>query len=107
MSDTLRKDRNDKQFKESLKKKSSTARYRCRCKRCVGKHDKLDKIAEKELKTEIKEMEIDIYNLDRFTPLNNGQMLEDTYGEYVLFSSVLNLFAAKKVKINLKNLHSK
>ena len=52
-------------------------------------------------------MEIDIYNLDRFTPLNNGQMLEDTYGEYVLFSSVLNLFAAKKVKINLKNLHSK
>jgi hypothetical protein len=54
MSNTLRKDRNGNKFKESLKKKSCTARYRCRCKRCTGKHYTLDKIAEKELKTEIK-----------------------------------------------------
>lgn len=62
------------------------------------------------MKQKIKDMEIDIYNLDRFTPLSNGEMLEDTYGEYVLFSSVLNLFSAKnkiKTEINLKNLHNK
>ena len=37
-----------------------------------------------------------VYSLDRFTPLTNGQMLEDLEGEYVLFSSVLNLFAENK-----------
>ena len=53
MSDTLRKDRNGNTFKESLKKKSCTSRYRCRCERCVGKKDMQEKIAEKELKTEL------------------------------------------------------
>lgn len=61
MSDTFRKDRNDKIFKESLKKKCSTSRYRCRCERCVGKHATIDKIAEKELKEQIKN---DEYNFD-------------------------------------------
>ena len=37
----------------------------------------------------------DIYSLDRFTLLSNGSMLEDLDGEYVLFSSVLNLFVPK------------
>lgn len=43
------------------------------------------------LRTETK----DIYSLDRFTILPNGETLEDLDGEYVLFSSVLNLFAPK------------
>ena len=34
-------------------------------------------------------------SLLRFTPLSNSEMLEDIEGEYVLFSSVLNLFSAK------------
>ena len=37
-------------------------------------------------------------SLTRFTPLSNSEMLEDIEGEYVLFSSVLNLFVAKKNK---------
>ena len=53
MSNTYRKDRNDKLFKENLKKKSPTSRYRCRCERCVGKHDIIDKIAEKEMTEQI------------------------------------------------------
>jgi hypothetical protein len=57
MSNTFRKDRSDKVFKESLKKKSSTSRYRCRCERCVGKHDIIDKIAEKEMTEEIRIIE--------------------------------------------------
>lgn len=65
MSDTLRKDRNDNVFKESLKKKSYTSRYRCRCERCTGKKDTLDKIAEKELVQQIKTNE---YNFKQ-----NGQ----------------------------------
>lgn len=40
-----------------------------------------------------------VYNLDRYTNLKNGNMLEDLDGEYVLFSDVLkavsNLFSAK------------
>ena len=56
MSNTYRKDRNDKVFKESLKKKDSDAHYRCRCEYCLGKKDTLDKISEKDLKTEIKEI---------------------------------------------------
>ena len=54
MSNTYRKDRNGKEYKESLKKRE--ARYRCRCERCVGKKDMADKIAEKEFKTEIEEI---------------------------------------------------
>ena len=57
MSNTYRKDRNDKQFKESLKKKSSTARYRCRCNRCVGKNSLSDKIADKEMREEVRIIE--------------------------------------------------
>ena len=52
MSDTNRKDRNGKTFKESLKKHSG--RTRCRCEYCLGKNLTCDKIAEKELKTELK-----------------------------------------------------
>ena len=45
------------------------------------------------LRTETK----DVYSLDRFTILDNGETLEDLEGEYVLFSSVLNLFAPKNI----------
>ena len=76
MSDTFRKDRNDKLFKENLKKKSSTSRYRCRCERCVGKHDIIDKIAEKELKTEIKEI------LEEGTDCNN--LIQDEILEQIM-----------------------
>ena len=41
-----------------------------------------------------------VYNLDRYTNLKNGNMLEDLDGEYVLFSDVLKavsiLFSAQK-----------
>lgn len=37
-----------------------------------------------------------VYNLDRFTHLENGEILEDLDGEYVLFSDVLKLFSAEK-----------
>ena len=45
-------------------------------------------------KTEDKAI-LKINSLDRFTPLSNSEMLEDIEGEYVLFSSVLNLFSAQ------------
>lgn len=32
-----------------------------------------------------------VYNLDRFTHLENGEILEDLDGEYVLFSDVLKV----------------
>ena len=37
-----------------------------------------------------------VYSLDRFTHLENGEILEDLDGEYVLFSDVLKLFSAQK-----------
>lgn len=37
----------------------------------------------------------ELYKLDRFTLLLDNNLLEDIEGEYVLFSSVLNLFSAK------------
>jgi len=54
MSNTYRKDRNGKKYKESLKKKE--ARYKCRCEYCTGVSKNLicEKIAEKELKRQIK-----------------------------------------------------
>lgn len=54
MSRTIRKDRNGKRYKESLKKKE--ARYKCRCEYCTGVSKNLicEKIAEKELRTELK-----------------------------------------------------
>ena len=36
-----------------------------------------------------------VYSLDRFTILDNKELIEDLDGVYVLFSSVLNLFAPK------------
>ncbi len=36
-----------------------------------------------------------IIDLDRFTPLKNGEMLEDLDGEYVLLEDVLALFSAQ------------
>lgn len=56
MSNTHRKDRNGKIFKEGLKKKCG--RTRCRCEYCIDieKNKLSNKIAEKELKTEIKEI---------------------------------------------------
>ena len=127
MANTLRRDKNGKVYKESLKKRE--AHYKCKCERCVGKNNTIEKIAEKELKTEIKDIEnyrtihenkndleqfyskpivekiqvpqlinnlqTGLYKLDRFTILPNGETLEDLDGEYVLFYSVLNLFAPK------------
>ena len=54
MERTIRKDRNGKKYKESLKKKE--ARYKCRCEYCsrVSKNLTCEKIAKKELKTELK-----------------------------------------------------
>ena len=64
MGKTKRKDKHDKEYRESLKKKEG--RYRCRCERCVGANDLIDKIAEKEMKEEIRvvEMEENIDYLD-------------------------------------------
>jgi hypothetical protein len=66
MSNTFRKDKNNKIFKEGLKKKSIEAHYRCQCYHCVGadKNDLIDKIAEKELKTEIEYLDFDILAQD-------------------------------------------
>lgn len=56
MSNTFRKDKHNKVFKEGLKKKSIEAYYRCNCYYCVGgdKNDTIEKIAEKEMKEEIR-----------------------------------------------------
>ena len=55
MSNTYRKDRNGRRYKESLKKKE--ARYKCRCEYCTGVSKNLicEKIADKELKNQIKD----------------------------------------------------
>ena len=65
MSRTIRKDKNGKSYKESLKKKE--ARYKCRCEYCTGvdKNNLCEKIAEKELK-------IDEYNFDK-----EGKYIDD------------------------------
>ena len=54
MARTIRRDRNGKRYKESLKKKE--ARYKCRCGYCTGvdKNNLCEKIAEKELKEQLK-----------------------------------------------------
>ena len=53
MARTIRKDRNGKRYKESLKKKE--ARYKCRCEYCTGVSKNLicEKIADEELKRQI------------------------------------------------------
>ena len=62
MARTIRKDKNGKIYKESLKKKE--ARYKCRCEYCTGvdKNNLCEKIADKELKEQLK---IDEYNFDK------------------------------------------
>lgn len=74
MSNTIRKDINGKNYKEGLKKKDK--RYRCQCHYCVGvdRNELVDKIAEKELKEQIK---TDEYN---FKP--NGEFIEDIDDHY-------------------------
>ena len=50
MARTIRKDRNGRRYKESLKKKE--ARYKCRCEYCTGVSKNLicEKIAKKRIK---------------------------------------------------------
>lgn len=69
MSKTLRKDRNGKTFKESLKKRNS--RYKCRCEYCSGValNKTKEKIADKELEQQIK---TDEYNFRK-----DGTYVED------------------------------
>ena len=69
MGNTLRRDRTGKRYKESLKKKE--ARYKCRCEYCTGvdKNNLCEKIAEKELKEQLK---IDEYNFDK-----EGKYIDD------------------------------
>ena len=69
MSRTIRKDRNGKRYKESLKKKE--ARYKCRCGYCTGvdKNNLCEKIAEKELKEQI--------GLDEYNFKQSGEYIED------------------------------
>jgi hypothetical protein len=57
MGKTKRKDKHDKEYRESLKKKDGW--YRCRCERCVGANSLIDKIAEKEMKEEIRVIEME------------------------------------------------
>lgn len=58
MSNTTRKDKNGKTLKEGLKKKDGV--YRCNCHYCVGfdRNELIEKIADKELETEIKQLNI-------------------------------------------------
>jgi len=72
MGKTIRKDRNGKTHKESLKKK--VAHYKCRCNYCLGKKDTEDKILEKDFKEQIK---IDEYNFK-----HNGEFIEDIDDPY-------------------------
>ena len=69
MANTLRRDRTGKRYKESLKKKE--ARYKCRCEYCTGvdKNNLCEKIAEKELKEQLK---IDEYNFNK-----GGKYIDD------------------------------
>ena len=57
MGKTIRKDRNGKTFKESLKKRNS--RYKCRCEYCSGVslNKTKEKIASKELEQELNSLQ--------------------------------------------------
>ena len=74
MSNTIRKDRNGKKYKESLKKKEGG--YRCTCHYCVGvdRNELSNKIAKRELKTQLK--------ADEYTIDNNGNYIEDIDDPY-------------------------
>lgn len=74
MSNTYRKDRNNKIFKETLKKHNG--RTRCRC---DAERDEIaDKIAEKEMKEEIRTIETG-ENLDFDIP-EQDEILEQIMG---------------------------
>ena len=77
MSNTIRKDKNDKEYKESLKKKDG--HFRCRCEYCLGKKDVIEKIAEKEMKEEIRVIEME-ENIDFDIP-KQDEILEQIFGE--------------------------
>jgi len=70
MGNTIRKDRNGKTYKESLKKKHG--RTRCRCEYCmdVEQNKLINKIAEKELKTELEE------RLDSDNPIQEEVLIQ-------------------------------
>lgn len=78
MSNTIRKDRNNKSYKEGLKKKDG--RYRCQCHYCVGvdRNELVDKIAEKELKEQIRIIET-FENIDFDIP-EQDRILEQIMG---------------------------
>lgn len=78
MSNTYRKDRNGKAYKEGLKKKDGG--YRCTCHYCVGvdKKELVEKIAKKEMKEEIKTVETG-ENID-YDILEQDEILEQIMG---------------------------
>lgn len=78
MSNTIRKDRNGKTFKEGLKKKCG--RTRCRCEYCmdVEQNKLIDKIAEKEMKEEIRVI-VTAENIDYDIP-EQEKILEQIMG---------------------------
>lgn len=82
MSNTYRKDKNGKKFKES--DKSTDRRFRCRCVYCTNaeKNKITDKIAEKELKQQIK--------TDEHNFKTNGEFIEDKDDPYYTSKIVKN-----------------
>lgn len=93
MSNTYRKDRNGKTFKEGLKKKCG--RTRCRCEYCmdVEQNKLIDKIAEKELKTELKS---DGYYYDDNSDVENYYKF---YDDLLLYQGIDEIIT-KKYLIN-------
>ena len=77
MSNTIRKDKNGKEYKESLKKKDG--HFRCRCEHCLGKKDVVEKIAQKEMKEEVRVIEME-ENMDFDIP-KQDEILEQIFGE--------------------------
>ena len=77
MSNTTRKDKNGKEYKESLKKKDG--HFRCRCEHCSGKKDVVEKIAQKEMKEEVRVIEME-ENMDFDIP-KQDEILEQIFGE--------------------------
>jgi hypothetical protein len=68
-------------------------------------HENKNKIEEFYKPSSIKD---NIYNLDRFSLLNNGEILEDLDGEYVLFNDLIKTTQCDKkckCKILPKNLY--
>ena len=59
MSNTIRKDKNGKEYKESLKKKDG--HFRCRCEYCLGKKSvrRYEAQVLKEMREEVRVIEIE------------------------------------------------